>query len=287
MIAIDLDGTLLCPGGTVKPRVRQAVRSVLDVGSVVCFATGRSFNESRAVLEAVGHFDSAVFVGGAMVMDTHRRVTLHRMGMQRELAADISRSLEQLGHAVLALQDHPEIDYLASASPAVDPATDAWMKMHGVRMKFVPRLSEADHSHTIRLGIVADNHGLSEACNMLNKNFAERVMFQTLGVFANTRVLEIFDPGVNKWEGISHVAKRYSIAAHEIIAVGDEVNDLPMIRRAGLGVAMGNAHPEVLKAAKRVIGPNHQEGLAEFIEHMVAGGAFAPPDRPTGDEAAA
>ena len=89
MIAIDLDGTLLSPLGQVTPRAKQAVRKALDAGLLVCFATGRNWTESKTVLEAVEHYDSAVFVGGAMVVDTKQQVVLHRMMMQPGLAREV------------------------------------------------------------------------------------------------------------------------------------------------------------------------------------------------------
>ena len=82
LIAIDLDGTLLSPLGQVTPRTKAAVHRCLEAGMLVCFATGRSFTESEMILEAVAHYDSAVFVGGAMVIDTKQRVTLHRVLME-------------------------------------------------------------------------------------------------------------------------------------------------------------------------------------------------------------
>jgi hydroxymethylpyrimidine pyrophosphatase-like HAD family hydrolase len=81
---------------------------------------------------------------------------------------------------------------------------------------------------------------------------------------------------VNKWEGVKLVAQRHGIAEHEIVAIGDDVNDLPMIQHAGLGVAMGNARPEVLAIAKRVIGTNADEGLAQFLEELVETRAVEP-----------
>ena len=82
-------------------------------------------------------------------------------------------------------------------------------------------------------------------------------------------VLEVFDPAVNKWQGLLHVATAHKIDPAEIIAIGDDVNDLPMIKNAGLGVAMGNARPEVRAAAKLVIGRNDEDGLAKFLEELV------------------
>ena len=78
-----------------------------------------------------------------------------------------------------------------------------------------------------------------------------------------------FDPAVNKWEGILHLARRHEIPPEAIVAIGDDVNDLPMIRNAGLGVAMGNARPDVKSAAARVIGTNEEEGLAAFLNELI------------------
>ena len=105
----------------------------------------------------------------------------------------------------------------------------------------------------------------------LTARFAERVILQNLFVpTANVDVLEIFDPSVNKWEGIKLVAHQHGIAHEQIIAIGDDFNDLSMIQAAGLGVAMGNARPEIKAVAKRIIGTNHEEGLAAFLEELVA-----------------
>ena len=83
-------------------------------------------------------------------------------------------------------------------------------------------------------------------------------------------MLEIFDPAVNKWQGILKVAERHGVEPGAIIAIGDDVNDLPMLTQAGLGVAMGNARPEIQAAAKKVIKSNQEDGLAQFLEELVA-----------------
>ena len=97
MIAIDLDGTLLSPRSEVTQRTKDAVHRALKAGLLVCFATGRNWTESRTVVEAVEHYASAVFAGGAMVVDTERDVTLHRMMMDPALAAELSGHFEADG----------------------------------------------------------------------------------------------------------------------------------------------------------------------------------------------
>ena len=87
----------------------------------------------------------------------------------------------------------------------------------------------------------------------LERRFADRVFFHRIFVpQAQVEVLEIFDPAVNKWEGILHVARHHGVEPEQIIAIGDDVNDLPMLRQAGLGVAMGNARDEIKSAANSI-----------------------------------
>src|SRR5437763_1107728 len=70
MIAMDIDGTLLSRAGAVTARTMTAVHRCLSAGLLVCCATWRNWTESRSVLDAVAHYDTAVFVGGAIVIDT-------------------------------------------------------------------------------------------------------------------------------------------------------------------------------------------------------------------------
>ncbi len=259
------------PQGEVTPRTRAAIQRILEAGFLVCFATGRNFTESRAVLDAVGHYDSAVFVGGAMVIDTKHQATLHRTLMEPELARELCEFFESHGHAVLCMQDTGSagVDYLISKGMQLSEATTKWLAVTSASARWVENLPHYDHVHTIRVGIVADIK-LGEALQgKLNGQFGSRIVSHSIVVPAyGVQVVEVFDPAVNKWEGILQVAKERQIDPRQIIAVGDDINDLPMVRCAGLGVAMGNAHPELRAVAGRVIGHNRDEGLACFWKNL-------------------
>jgi hydroxymethylpyrimidine pyrophosphatase-like HAD family hydrolase len=144
--------------------------------------------------------------------------------------------------------------------------------------------ADVAHEHTIRVGIVAPSESTAQLVSELQAQFGPRIVSHSIPVLAfGVDVLEVFDPAVNKWEGIKHVAARHGIEQSQIIAIGDDVNDLPMIQQAGLGVAMGNARPEIQAVAKRVIGRNDEEGLAIFLEELVTEQEVEPLD----EEAAA
>jgi hypothetical protein len=184
MIAIDLDGTLLGPRGEVTPRAKAAVHKALSAGLLVCFATGRNWTESKTVLDAVEHYASAVFAGGAMVIDTRHRVTLHRMMMAPELARDISGVFEAEGHAVLALQDTGAagVDYLVTGDLPLNAATTQWMGLTDAAVRRVPRLAGHSHEHTVRVGIVAPPDAVRHCMRVLDEALGERIVQQDLAV---------------------------------------------------------------------------------------------------------
>ena len=273
LVAIDLDGTLLSPSGTVTERTRAAVHAVVAAGYVVCFATGRNWTESRAIINAVGHHGPAVFVGGAAVIDTgDGRVIRHSL-MHRQLAADVCRFFESHGQAAMALQDTAAagVDYLLSADVPLGPAGQLWMRVTRAAVRPQPDLGRYDHRHTIRVSVVAEVAASAALSAGLRERFGDRVVFHSVAVPSHgVDVLEVFDPAVNKWNGLLAVAAELGVDPADTVAVGDDVNDLPMLRAAGLGVAMGNARPEAKAAAGRTIGSNADDGLAAFLEELAA-----------------
>jgi hydroxymethylpyrimidine pyrophosphatase-like HAD family hydrolase len=81
---------------------------------------------------------------------------------------------------------------------------------------------------------------------------------------------EIAPVGVSKWSGVAAVAASLGIGADAICAVGDDVNDLPMVQAAGLGIAMGNAREELQAVADLVVGTHDGSGMADVIDLVLA-----------------
>jgi HAD superfamily hydrolase (TIGR01484 family) len=169
------------------------------------------------------------------------------------------------------------VDYLITEEIEVNESTRRWMELTSASVRRESKLGRHTHPHTVRVGIVAEPEEIERVKQALSERFAERVFFQSIFVPAQrVQVLEVFDPSVNKWEGVLHVARRHGITPEQIIAIGDDVNDIHMIANAGLGVAMGNARDEIKAIAGRIIGPNHEDGLAEFLEELIDSHMVAP-----------
>ena len=82
----------------------------------------------------------------------------------------------------------------------------------------------------------------------------------------NKGLIEVSAPGVTKATGLAEVAERFEVAQQDVVAFGDMPNDVPMLRWAGHGVAMANAHPDVLAVADEVTAAHSEDGVAQVLE---------------------
>ena len=277
LFGIDLDGTLLSPRGEVTDRTRAAIHALLSAGHRVCFSTGRNGIEAAGVFASVGHNHLAVLVSGAMVVDVRDGRVLHRGHMHADLAARLCQTIEATGEAAVVFQDRLEtdVDYLVSGDKHLHPALGGWLALSGQRVQRHPTLTTIDHTKTLRVSTVGDYAAAARVRTAIAEQHGDSVYLHSITVTSEqAEIIEAFDPTVNKWQGLQRVASHYGIdPARHVIAVGDDTNDIPMIRHAPLGLAMGNARAEVKAVADRVIGRNEDDGLAVFIEEWLAGRA--------------
>ena len=272
LIAIDLDGTLLNHEGKVSPENKRAVRRALEAGLLVCFATGRNYNESKAVIDEIGHYAAAVFVGGATVIDTGGGEVLHRQLMEADLAAAVCAILVEHGLPLIVMQDRDlaGVDFAYAGPVEPPPVVRDWHGRHNATARRIEDLADLDHAHTMRVSTLGPAAAIEAAERDIGVRFAERLFhYRVMLAQTGVELLEVFDPSVNKWAGIEMVMQRHGIAREEVIAIGDDFNDLHMIENAGLGVAMGNARDEVKAIAGRVIGSHAEDGLAAFLDEIV------------------
>ena len=276
LIALDLDGTLLGPDGKLSPRTVDAVHAVRDEGHFVCIATGRNRGESEAVLEALdhdAHEHHHVFVGGAMVVDTENDQTLNAVTMNRELAIGICDVLEELELAPMVLQtgDRGYAEFVFGRL-GLHEEVKRWHERTAAIVHRTDDLGTFAHDKTLRVGALGHEQIMQAAADVVkerfgNRVFAYRVQLANYGI----ELLESFDPKATKWTGVKFLADRHGFPTDDVIAVGDDHNDLPMLEHAGMGIAMGNARAAAKEAADHIIGSHAHDGLAEFLEDIADG----------------
>ncbi len=275
MIVIDLDGTLLDPGGMVPEAHRSAISRARDNGLEVVVATGRNWSESRPALAAIEADGVMIGAGGAMLCDARSGGTLLRSALPSELVRSITDCLLRHGHLVHLLQDHSHEgrDYIMVGTKDPDPATTWWLEAHDVSVERIDEPGPRAFEHTVRVGTVGDEESLQAAVVELEESMGSEVMLQHWPAVVESRatgqpvhLLEVFNAGVDKWTMVEHLLQQRSITPAEVVAIGDGLNDVRMIGEAGHGIAMAQGDPRVHAVADHVVGCNSSGGVAEAID---------------------
>lgn len=294
LIAIDLDGTLLCSRGQVSEANARAIERAARAGVRVSVCTGRGFNECRHVTSRLAGSEPVVVAGGAIVSHAETGRTIQRFPMKPNLVRSLVEMLTSHGHAALVLKDpagedepgiSPGHDYLIvspNGESAIDPITRWWFREHRIKFHIVPTIDLDEHpDHTVRVGVCGTRGRTQAAADALKRGFAEEVVFHHFGAVVpgdekkppddQVVILEAFDRSVNKWAAIRWLAERHGVAPERIATIGNDVNDVAMLRSAGLGIAMENAIPEARAVARRHTRSNDADGVAHAIDMMLAG----------------
>ena len=272
LLAIDLDGTLLDARHRVSERNRAALHAAHEAGLKIAVCTGRSYTETRPILDEIGlDLDATVTVGGALLTEVATGRTIDHITIPADLAREAANWLLHRDYCVMWLLDASTAGfdgYLINAARR-HAVIDRWFEMTPCRMRSRSDLPGADEP-PLRISVVDDIEVLESISGAFTVAFDSRMASNVIRVPAyNFTVLEAFDATVDKWYGIEKLCRRWNIDARRTVAIGDDVNDLPMIERAALGVAVANAKPAVRSAADRVVPSNEEGGVAVLIEQLL------------------
>ncbi len=286
MLALDLDGTLLQPDGSVSQADLHAVAAAREAGIRVVVCTGRGLVESVHVCRWIAQRDPVVVAGGAIIACPQTGRTLHRAAIDQRIVERTVRTVLDHGHAALVLKDPADAgyDYLVVRGERelpLDPVTEWWFDAMNVKVRAVRTLDDDPHpEHTVRVGACGTESRMAAVKARLSHDGAVIHHFPAVVAPAHVsatgngetlHVLEVFDKTATKWSAISRLAEGFGTPPERIAAIGDQINDADMIAGAGLGVAMGNAIPMVRELADRTTLTNTQSGVAHAIGRILAG----------------
>lgn len=274
LIALDLDGTLLDRRDTVPERNRAALHRAHEAGIKVVLCTGRAFTETRPILGAIGlDLDATITVFGALLTDARSGATLDATPMDDGTAHDVAAVFAAHGYPTVWLCDRYAHGYdgVEFDAPRRHRGYDTWRRWTNCEIRAIPHARAVALPPALRVSIIGEECDLEQIGDDLRRSVGERVVFNTLRIpSAGVFVVEAFAAGVSKWSGIEKLCRRWDIDPRRTAAVGDEVNDVEMIRAAGLGVAMGNANPLVKEIAGHITATNEDCGVAAVIDRVLS-----------------
>lgn len=264
LIASDLDGTLLRDDKTISARTSAAIEAARAAGLFVLAATGRQVTQVPAEVEAawISHI---VGSNGAIAIELPSRRVLFEELLEPFAIAEIVDFLaaEVPEARVSAVRDHGARH--AAAPGYADLLTPmerdrGWW--HIVTEPLASVISEPTLKLTVRHPRLS-----AEQLRML---LVESGLTGFHATTSGAPFLEIGGSGVTKATGVARLCELLGVAPDEVLAAGDARNDLELIGWAGVGVAVGNAHPITIGAADWVTASNQQDGVALAIETALA-----------------
>ncbi|MBL4697743.1 MAG: HAD-IIB family hydrolase [Phycisphaerales bacterium] len=284
LIAIDLDGTLMGTDERVSQANIGAVHRARDAGITVLVCTGRGLGECRPALEAIDQREPVMVAGGSIIADPVSGETLHRFTMSQDVVAAATALFHNANCPALIMKDPAEIgyDYLVVHSDdkhPIHPITRWWFDDHQLTVNYAKQVHHDEHpEHTVRIGVCIEQTVSNQISKQVAALLGDDVWLYDFPCVMPAghsgeivHILELFAAKINKWAAISWYLDRHGIDASRVAAIGDQVNDVPMIEAAGIGIAMGNAIGEVQSHAKYTTATNDNDGVAHAINAIVEG----------------
>jgi len=264
LIAIDMDGTLLNPQHQITPGVKQAIQAARDNGVAIVLATGRPFVGvqnylTELDLQQPGQY--CITNNGALVQKAESGECVAEVALHFDDYLYFEKLARELGVHFQALTKTE----LFTPNKDISEYTvhEAWLTGIPLRQRDV---AEMDRSLSFPKVMMIDPPELLDAAI---KKIPQEAYDRYTIMKSSPYYLEILDKSVNKGSGVKALAELLGLKREEVMAIGDQENDLAMLEYAGTGVAMGNGIERVKAMAQFVTRPNFEDGVAHAIEKFV------------------
>ena len=262
LIAIDMDGTTLRDDKTISPRTKEAIKRLISRGIIIVPSTGRpSLNLIEEVLGIEG-IDYSITSNGAQLTDYKNKKIIHEAYLPADAAVDTIRRLKSFNGYIYAHSDDKSLN-------APDP--------YGESQKEIPNILK-DQKEAIEMmeEYILKNKPPIQKIAMLsrsredqNRVLSSKHLFKNIHVNSSgANNIEFNSLEASKGIALRRLCRMLNIPREQVAAIGDNENDLSMLRFAGYKVAMGNALASVKKAANEITLTNQEDGVAAFLEKI-------------------
>jgi len=273
LLAVDVDGTLVNSHDQLTSATREALVRASASAIRVVVATGRRYSRTLHLVEPLGIDVPLVTASGALVKDPVDHRTLYRAEFRPGVLPEVVQLVDRCGfEPVLCGDTYADgFDYYHARSNVKSPELAEYLRLNSDCGRLWPELIHDPPPGVFAgfaMGTQAEMQRLEQ---QLQRRFPKQLYTHVLRSPRYVGYMcEMAPAGATKWSAIRRLASEWGIAPEAICAVGDDVNDIPMIRGAGLGVAMGNALPAVKAAADRIAPGHDEDGLVHVVRWLLS-----------------
>lgn len=275
LLAIDIDGTLLNPAMEITPRTRQAIHAAQRAGVVVTLATARRYVNTRQIAEALGLEIPLVLCDGALIVQHPQAIILQTQTLEDTIA-------QQTVDIMVAHDIQPVVQREVLDGAIHRAQEEIWTGPSQFDTNEVRPYLETFPDSIQRLPYERLCSGQSEPLRIVAFTTEElvHILIPEVSLLDCTwnmiprgnygcAELAVLRKGCSKASGVAALAHQLTIPMEQVMAIGDNMNDIEMLTKAGWGVAMGQAIPSVVAIADAVTTSNAEDGVAVAIEQYI------------------
>lgn len=273
LLALDIDGTLVNSRDELTAATVAAIERACNAGIRVVLATGRRYSRALPLVEPLKLHVPLISASGALIKDPIDHRTLFRATFLPGVLEATLRTVAAAGYeAVLYGDTYCEgFDFYCTRLDVEQSELAEYLERNPDCARPWPNLMTSPPPDIFSGFASGTQNAMLDLGRTLEDQFGGDLYVHVLRSPRYTGwMCEICPGGVSKWSAVLQLAHQWGITDQEICAVGDDVNDIPMISGAGLGVAMGNAKPEVKAVADRIAPCHDSDGLVEVVNWLFA-----------------
>ena len=285
LLALDIDGTTLNSQGEITDGTRAAIRAAEDRGVLVTIASGRRFRDAQPIGRALELNAPLVTHNGALLKYAESEETVHCSLLSTETSIEIVRVGKDYGGDALVSTD-PHGHGILRYDRVLDNNVPLkkylrWSEnLHGGEacrdgVSQVESLEAAiPDQEVVHISFSGTCDSMSAMMSVLTRELANSVtILPTIYPHWDFTLIDILPPDASKGHGVAKLAEINGLTAENVMAVGDNFNDLEMLEYAGTPVVMGNADPRLLERAEfNTTVSNDENGVAAAIERFILNG---------------
>ena len=264
LVTVDMDGTLLHNDKSISDYTINVLRKIVEKGILLVPASGRPLNGMKAaVLNNVKGIKYAICSNGAMLMDVQKEKSISETGIPIEKALEALTYLEQFPVAVYVHTDRGTF------------RAEGWEKT-GLSEKYpYIRFSEGNVKNLREFLRTSRVNVMKMGAYILTDNLAQKLLEKGSPIpgiaflRSGDGIIELNSTNASKGNALCILCEKLGIQLENVLAIGDNENDISMLQAAGISAAMENAEDDVKQAAKFVAGNNEEDGAAHFLEEWV------------------
>ncbi|HPR81935.1 MAG TPA: sugar-phosphatase [Enterococcus sp.] len=260
LIAIDIDGTLLNSHHQLTNEVHTALKQAEAQGVKIVLCTGRPLTGVESLLEELDLFsgnDYVITYNGSLVQSTHDKEIVSKFGLSHDDYLEIELLARKLG---VHLHTETE-DTMYTSNRDISPYTIHEAFLVNMPLKYRTPEEMTEELSIIKMMMIDEPALLDEIIPLIPESFMEKYTV----VKSTPFFLEILNKEVHKGAALERLATHLGLDRSEVMALGDNENDVTMIEYAGLGIAMANATENIKNVADAITTSNDEHGVAEAI----------------------